>query len=370
MAIVSVIVPAYNIDEYIEKCLDSILAQTFTDIEVIIINDGSCDKTGLILDSYSKRDTRVHVIHKKNSGVSAARNDGIKIATGKYILFYDGDDFVEPYTIEELVEKIRNCNAEVVIYGYHRWRNGKITQTCLPVFPEGMYNGREVITLLLSRFVGFSFDGINAWLKNSKDGLYVENPALWRCIVEADVIKRNSLEFDTSLKVGEDTIFISDLLSCTKHCYVLHKCYYYLVNRETSTIATYEKDSLMKLEGKTRLLYSRNALSDRVLNRSGIDIKGYWRGNVIMSDIELAFLFAAKNPLLSFLKRYRLYSTYATLNDVRQAAQTFKPRGKLSFRVIPFYLLKMRLNFILFICATILNICRYKLNNIVRPALL
>ncbi|MCL2426025.1 MAG: glycosyltransferase [Oscillospiraceae bacterium] len=367
MATVSIIVPAYNIDEYIGKCLDSILAQTFTDIEVIVINDGSSDNTGLILDSYSKRDTRIRVIHKENGGVSAARNDGIKVATGKYFLFYDGDDFVEPFAVEELVGKIQNCNAEAIIYGYYRWRNGEVVQTCLPVFSEGMYKGQEIITQLLSRFVGFSYDGINAWLQNSKDGLYVENPALWRCMVEADIIRRNSLEFDINLKVGEDTVFISDLLSCIEHCCVLHKCYYYLVYRETSAIATYENDAMKKLDGKTKLLYSRNALTKRVLERSNLDIKGYWQGNVIMSDIELAFLFAKKSASASFLSRYRQYLTYATLSDVKGTVKAFKPQVKRSFKVVPFYLLKMRFNFILFLCATTLNMLKYEHNKIVRP---
>jgi len=366
MATVSIIIPAYNIEDYIGTCLDSILAQTFTDFEVIVINDGSNDKTGSILDNYAAQDARINVLHKKNEGVSAARNDGIKAASGKYFLFYDGDDFAELNAINELLENIQTHNAEVIIYGYRRWRDGEVVQTCLPVFPEGMYKGQEIITKLLSRFVGFSYDGLNAWLENSKDGLYVENPALWRCMINADVIRSNSLEFDTELKVGEDTIFISDLLSCTTRCYVLHKCYYYLLLRDTSTIATYEKDAGKKLDGKTRLLYSRNALTQRVLKRNNIDIKGYWQGNIIMSDIELAFLLAKAKASLPFFKRYKQYMTYAALEDVRRAAQAFKPQFKLSFKVLPFYLLKMRLNFILFVFASLLGTLKYEPNKLVR----
>ena len=366
MALVSVIIPAYNIAGYIGKCIDSILEQTFTDFEVVAVNDGSSDDTGRILDEYVKRDTRIHVIHKENGGVSAARNDGMKAASGEYFLFFDGDDFVEPYALEALVQTMQAQKSDILLYGYYRWRDGKITETCLPIFAEGIYEGKSIITDVLSRFVGFSNEGINKWLNGGKDGLYVENPALWRCMVHSGVIWENDLAFDTSLKVGEDTVFMSDLLSCAKRCFVLHTCYYYLVYRESSTIATYEKNAVKKLEGKKRLLVARNALTDRVYARSGINIKAYWNGNTIMSDIELALLFAKKTKKgsreMSFIERYQSYMEYAGLRGVREAVRSFKPVAKVSVKFIPFLLLKLRLNFLLFVCGAVLSLMNYEFN--------
>ena len=360
MALISIIIPAYNVAGYIEACLDSILAQTFADFEVITINDGSSDDTGIILNEYAGRDARIQVLHKKNGGVSAARNDGIKAAQGKYYLFFDADDFAEPYTFAELAKLMQRQKPDVLIYGYHRWRDGKVTQTCLPVFPEGAYEGESIITGLLSRFVGFSNEGINKWIRGEKNGLYVENPALWRCIINAELIRANRLAFDTSLKVGEDTVFISDLLSCASRCYVLHRCYYYLVYRESSVIATYEKDALKKLYGKRQLVIARNALTDRVLKRSGINIKEYWQGNIIMNSIELALLFAKKEDGLSFMQRYHSYLSYANLAEVRFAVASFKLRTKVSIKIIPFLMLKWRWHFLLFMCASVLNLMKYE----------
>lgn len=358
---ISIIIPACNVAGYIEHCLDSILKQTFTDFEAIIIDDGSTDTTGDILDKYTQKDCRIKVIHIQNAGVSAARNLGIKMAQGQYLLFFDGDDFFEPYTCAELIKTIKEKEADIVIYGYYRYCDGLITQTCLPVFPEGIYCGCDIIPELLSRFVGVSLNGIQRWLKGETDGLYVENPALWRCFVNAEVIRDNGLMFDTKLKVGEDTVFISDVLSCTSRCYVHHKCYYYLVYRESSTIATYEKNALAKLEGKARLITSRMALTERVLERSGIDITPYWQGTVVMSCLELAFLLARSGSSnLPFAHRYRYYLQYARLEESRRAVRSLKLHTKPSIRLIPVLMLKWGWHLPLFICAALLNLTRYK----------
>jgi glycosyltransferase involved in cell wall biosynthesis len=349
---------------YIEQCLDSVLTQTFTDFEVIAVNDGSTDNTGSILDAYASRDTRLKVIHKQNGGVSAARNDGIDTASGEYFLFFDGDDFAEPYAISELMQTIQEKQADVLLYGYHRWRDGRITQTCLPVFPEGMYEGGAIISDLISRFVGFSYEGINKWLRGDRDGLYVENPALWRCIVDAKIIRDNELKFDTNLKIGEDTVFMSDMLSCAERCYVLHKCYYYLVYRESSAIASYEKDAVKKLDGKQRINTARHELTDRILKRRGINIKDYWQGNVIMSGIELAFLFAkkGKDDTMPSREKYKAYLTYAEHSGTREAARAFKPKKKTGIKLVPLLMFKRRWHFLLFTCARILNAMKYEFN--------
>jgi len=360
-ASISIIIPAYNVAGYIEACLESVLAQTYADFEVIVVDDGSTDATGDIADRYARLDSRIKIIHQSNGGVSAARNAGIEAASGEFFLFFDGDDFVESYACEELVNIIREKDADAVIYGYYRYRDGSVTQTCLPVFREGLYTGGEIVHGLLPRFVGLSCGSVRQWVAGEKDSLYVENPALWRCIARASVIRDNGLAFDLSLRVGEDTIFISDLLSCAGSCYVLHKCYYYLVHRESSAIATYERDPAAKLEGKWRLLAARLALTDRVLGRSGADIRPYWQGTVIMSVLEMAFLLAKKGGRgMSFAQRYRSYLSYARHDEAREAVRALGPvRGRLT-RSAPLILLKLGWHFPLFLSAALLGLTRYE----------
>jgi len=178
-------------------------------------------------------------------------------------------------------------------------------------------------------------------------------------MANAKAIRENGLTFDMTLKVGEDTVFISDLLSCAKRCYVLHRCYYYLVYRESSTIATYEGNAVAKLNGKERLITARVALTERVLKRSGVDIKPYWQGTVVMSCAELAFLFAKKSGM-SFIKRYHSYLHYAKLSETREALRSFKPQAKPGIKLIPLLMLKWGWHLPLFMCAAVLNLMRYE----------
>lgn len=103
---ITVIIPVYNVENYLERCLKSILYNTYTNLEIICVNDGSTDNSKKILEDYSKRDKRVVVINKKNAGVSSARNAGIKIATGEYIAFVDSDDWIHEKYFEYLIRGI------------------------------------------------------------------------------------------------------------------------------------------------------------------------------------------------------------------------------------------------------------------------
>lgn len=357
---ISIIIPTYNVAGYLEKCLDSLLAQTFKEYEIIVVDDGSTDKTPGICDQYAEKDNRITIIHKKNEGVSKARNTGIDIAKGEYILFYDGDDFVEPYTCEELYNMAKEKNVDTIIYGYHRYENGKIKETCYPIFDEGIYDGDSINRTLLPRFIGISGESVNQWISNKDKALYVENPALWRTMVTRKIIIENNIVFNKNLKVGEDTIFISEYLSYAQKCYVHQKCYYYLVTRETSTIYVYEKNPLAKLDGKIRLLEARNELSKKMYTNYKFNIEPFWCGTVIMSVMEIAFLMAKKHPDYGFFERYRLFMRYVKVPDVRKIIKEFRLKIVLGVKVVPFLLLKSKLYFILFLCVSVLQFLHYE----------
>lgn len=114
----SIIVPVYNVEQYLEKCICSILGQSFGDFELILINDGSIDKSGLLCEEYAKKDKRIRTIHQENAGLSAARNAGIDIAEGEYITFVDSDDWIEPETYETAVEFLQSNHLEVVCFDF------------------------------------------------------------------------------------------------------------------------------------------------------------------------------------------------------------------------------------------------------------
>jgi len=357
---ISIIIPAYNVSGYLERCLDSIILQTFKEFEVILIDDGSTDNTSKICDSYAHKDNRITVIHKKNEGVSIARNTGIEHAKGEYFLFFDGDDFVDPNTCEELYSLIREKQADTILYGYHRYENGKIKETSYPIFSEGMYKEDSIIKELVPRFIGVAQKGINRWLRHEDKALYVENPALWRAMVSSKLIKENQIRFNIALKVGEDTIFISEYLSNSKRCYVHHKCYYYLVTRPTSTIYVYEKNPLEKLESKIKLIDARNVLTQKIKQKYGQDISKTWCGTVVMSDLELAFLLSKKHPEYKFLNRYQLFLKYAKHPEVKRIVKEFELKIVPSVMIIPFLLIKMKMYFLLFLCTACLQLVNFE----------
>ena len=113
MPSISVIVPVYNVEKYIYRCIDSILGQTFTDFELILVDDGSPDNSGVICDKYAEKDNRIRVIHQENAGVSVARNTGLEVSTGTYIAFVDSDDYIE----EKYLERLYNCQCDLAICG-------------------------------------------------------------------------------------------------------------------------------------------------------------------------------------------------------------------------------------------------------------
>lgn len=125
--LISVVLPIYNVEPYLKKCLDSVIAQTYKNIEIILVDDGSLDNSGVICDNYATLDNRIVVIHKANGGLSDARNTGIKVAKGKYLTFIDSDDYIETNYIEVLYNSTKKHNADISIGGHNIvYQSGKI----------------------------------------------------------------------------------------------------------------------------------------------------------------------------------------------------------------------------------------------------
>ena len=120
---VSVIIPVYNVEQYLSRCLDSVISQNFNDMEIICINDGSKDASLRILEEYAGKDSRIVIIDKKNAGVSAARNDGIAAAKGEYLAFLDGDDFWEADCLAKIYQEAEHNHSDIVIFAHNLWEN-------------------------------------------------------------------------------------------------------------------------------------------------------------------------------------------------------------------------------------------------------
>ena len=188
---VSVVVPVYNVGGVVSRCVDSILAQSYTDFEVLLVNDGSTDNSGAICDNYAQQDGRVKVIHQENSGVSAARNAGLKAAQGEWVTFVDSDDMVLDCFLEALVEAAsRSAQVDLAYCGYVIIEGHSSIKT----YVSETYLGKESIHEALSK----------TYL------LYRCSP--WAKLFRRSIITDNGLQFDTNLAISEDRLFLYQYL--------------------------------------------------------------------------------------------------------------------------------------------------------------
>lgn len=162
--LISVIIPVYNVAKLLERCIDSVLTQTYQNLEIILVDDGSTDMSGHFCDVYAKRDSRIRVIHQSNRGLSGARNSGLKIATGAYVTFIDSDDFVHPDLIETLFRLCFNSNTKMSICDFLELQQGATQNTppkSSPKHSSTIFNAVDTLTRMLCED-GFS---MSAWGK-------------------------------------------------------------------------------------------------------------------------------------------------------------------------------------------------------------
>lgn len=154
---ISVIVPVYNVEEYLGRCVDSILSQTYGDFELILVNDGSCDSSGRICDDYAELDSRIRVIHKANGGIGSARNAGLEIAKGEYISFLDSDDWIELDFFEVLLNLLLKYDADISqVFFIQETRTKKDRDFAVVRKKDAqVYDGRDVMGNLFGRLTGF-----------------------------------------------------------------------------------------------------------------------------------------------------------------------------------------------------------------------
>lgn len=221
---VSIIVPIYNAERYISNCIYSILQQTYTNIEVILVNDGSQDNSLYICEQFKKIDNRIIILNKKNGGVSSARNEGIRIATGKYIQFVDSDDTLELDFVEKLIQNIKFWNAELIICGYNIIENKK--NVSYEEDLDSIYD--NVIAFTKENFI----ENFGTMLLDYKN-ISLGSP--WNKLFIREIIVENSIKFPENIHYGEDLLFnLQYFRYCNKLIYIKKKLYnYFLINNQS-----------------------------------------------------------------------------------------------------------------------------------------
>ena len=303
----SIIVPVYNTEKYIGRCIDSILEQTFTDFELLLIDDGSFDRSGAICEEYACKDQRVRVFHKDNGGVSSARNFGLDNANGEWIAFVDSDDYIEPYFLEGACLDIELSDLVLLPY--------KIIdiQTLEDISQDNEWNKPFVI---------------NSYLKN------IDN-ILRLCVTTGKLFKSKligSLRFNPQLKFGEDTVFmINYFAKCLSLSYskIENDNHYVWVSETSANNDAFERKYRLTVKEAAKSMkevylackelrfYNYIFLRDFMNNYRRVcdyDMKQNWKEWYMDKTIrELAIKLSQGNRLLNRIKIQLLYSKYGYL---------------------------------------------------------
>lgn len=217
--LVTIIIPAYNAERYLSDCLKSVQEQGYTNLEILIIDDGSSDDTEQICNDFAKKDSRIVVLRQQNSGVSSARNNGIRNASGKYIQFLDADDILEPDAVSRLVDCMVRTSADAVSFGYREFDDENESAALRE--PRGNATDYKLLdrhSVMQCIHYGQISNGV------------------WALFFDRDFLLRHGLHFDTAIPYGEDILFIYQAASVADHfAFLIDQLYLYRNNARGAT---------------------------------------------------------------------------------------------------------------------------------------
>lgn len=237
MGKISIVVPVYNVEDKLEKCLDSLINQTYKNIEIILVNDGSKDKSGDICDKYAEIDERIKVIHQGNKGVSKSRNEGIRNSTGEVIQFVDSDDWIELNCCEECYDEYSKNKSNLIMWGYTNYTSESNKVDCI------FNKDEEVSSLEKSEFIYIKYNDL------------FNSPC--NKLFSLSIIKENKIFFKEELSLGEDLLFNLDYIFNMKSdgkLIMINKCYYNYYDVSENSLSKSVKDDYIN---SREVIYNR-----------------------------------------------------------------------------------------------------------------
>ena len=327
---ISIIVPCYNAEKWIEETLQSLMNQTYSNLEILVVDDGSTDDSCKVVQSLLNKDDRVKLITKQNGGVSDTRNIGIEKATGEYVAFIDADDWVELDAYEKMLKKIKSENADIVFCGFTRFFPTKGTklehkETSFSVLEKNPHNYHPFFYSTSSTREG--------------DVLYTKDihGACWRSLFKRDILIEKNIRFHTDLRFAEDQIFVLEYLSVIKKVsYVDESLLWYRANTKKWVYHNlYEND--MNLLRYQIAIVNNNPYYSKKQKRKLI---GYLRCSTYFMIINEEYMF--KPDVANVMRKYTKNKEFRSLLTMYSFWQKFKVKPEFK-RIILFALLKLRM---------------------------
>lgn len=336
---ISVIMPVYNVEQYVSKSIESIINQSFSDFELIIINDGSTDKSKEIIEKYANLDSRITIINKKNEGVASARNLGIDRAVGKYLFFCDSDDYAEKDMLESLYKKIEEKDAEIVISGFFMQYNENEHIKNYKVSTE-----KEYYFLQSTDFINNMYEFIKMNLINTP----------WNKLYLNKIIKKENLRFEN--RFGEDAFFnVNYLKIINKILIIPDTLYYWNRSRENSETDKIYKDINAFLNEKYSVfiklkeLYKNNQENMKLFNN-------YFASRVVQFVQELA------NAEINLTEKKKILKEMFQKEEIINVFKDVRAESKLLF--LCYLPLKLKMINLSLIMGYVINFVKKNLNNI------
>lgn len=239
--VVSVVLPIYNVEKYLNRCVKSVVNQSYKDLEIILVDDGSPDKCSEICENWAKKDSRIKVVHKENAGLGYARNTGIENATGEYICFFDSDDYIALDTIEKTYNLAGKEKADIVVFGFYNVKpNGEIGKAVIPKTEKVTYSGKEVQDVFLADLIGPDVKNgrqANLWM------------SAWASMYSLDMIKRTSWKFVSEREIiSEDIYSLLELYKYVNRVSILSEALYFYCENVGSLTHTYKPDRYRRIK--------------------------------------------------------------------------------------------------------------------------
>lgn len=330
MTKISVVVPVYNVEMYIKNCIDSILSQMYKDFELILVDDGSRDNSGIICDEYANIDARITVYHKKNGGVSTARNYGIERAKGKWLCFVDSDDTIDQTYLSGMIKgTLLDPEVDIVMSGYRNVNQyGKTISE--HQFDKEYYENNIASIIQISEVANI----INSPVSK---------------LFRTDIIKRKDLQFDIKISYGEDHLFVLDYLKYSKGCFFLKDRSYNYYHRDIVSLShancinmiTYVEKLHLKYETFYEMIYS-DKLKETINNQ------------LYKHIVRAAFFLLISNTTDKRNYYHKLYVINESISDVTTLQTSYS---------IIWYFMKLP-EFFSYACMKLFSIIKSKINSI------
>lgn len=232
-SLITVVVPVYNVSKYLDRCMDSILNQSYQKLEIILVDDGSLDDCGKKCDFYASKDSRVKVVHKTNGGLGFARNSALDIATGDYVLFIDSDDYVDTRMVERLFKKLVFQKADTCFCRYYDVSSDGDKSVAKELFNREVYSGNEVKELLL---------GMIGAPSNKREDVEI-GMSVWKGLYSLSTIQKYHIRFPSEREfISEDIIFHIDYLKHANRVAIEMSANYFYCDNDGSLTKSYKSD--------------------------------------------------------------------------------------------------------------------------------